>query len=150
MGANERSERGLSVRPHRQWSTWRRVRVLRYLVAAGAGAVVDLAVFATLVYAVGIHYLWAGVGGFFVATLANYLVSVRIVFHSGARFPRLLELLVIYAVSATGLIWHQILLFVCVERFALHVLLSKVIAVGLVFFWNYLLRRHYIFSATRR
>jgi len=128
------------------WARVRDARMARYLIAAVAGAAVDFSVFALLVYGAGVHYLWAGVGGFVVATLANYLVSVRIVFQSGSRFPRLMEIGVVYAVSATGLVWHQILLFLCVERFALHLMLAKMIAVGCVFFWNYSVRRHFVFA----
>ena len=125
-------------------------RLVRYLAAAVVGAVVDITVFAALVYLADIHYLWAGVGSFLVSTLANYLVSVRIVFRSGSRFPRLLEVGVIYAVSATGLVWHQLILYFCVERLSIHVMLAKVMAIGLVFFWNYLVRRNYIFAVPNR
>ena len=77
---------------------------MRYLIAAFSGLAVDLALFTLLVYAAHIHYLWAAAGSFLVATLVNYMVSVRVVFHSGSRFPRLLEIVVVYAVSATGLL----------------------------------------------
>ena len=122
------------------------VGVFRYLLAAIAGAVVDFSLFALLIYQFGVGYLWAGVAGFFCATLANYLVSIRLVFSSGARFSRLHELLLVYAVSATGLVWHQMILYACVEYQGMHVMLAKVVAVGSVFFWNYLLRRHFVFA----
>ncbi len=124
----------------------RSVSVLRYLVAAVAGAVVDFSVFALLIYRLDVGYLWAGVAGFACATLANYLVSIRLVFLSGTRFSRLHELAMVYAVSATGLVWHQMILYACVERYGIHVMLAKVIAVGSVFFWNYFLRRHFVFA----
>ena len=125
-------------------------RIVRYLAAAVVGATVDFTLFATLIYAADIHYLWAGVGSFLVSTLANYLVSVRLVFRSGAKFPRLLEIGVVYAVSATGLAWHQLILFVATEYGGLHVLVSKLVATGLVFFWNYLVRRNYVFASRAR
>ena len=126
-----------------------RLRIVRYLVAAVAGLVVDLAVYTGLIYLADVHYLWASVASFLVATLANYIVSVRLVFASGVRFPRVLELAMIYAVSATGLVWTQLILFVCVERFGVHVVVAKLFAIGCVFFWNYLLRRHFIFAPAR-
>jgi putative flippase GtrA len=121
-------------------------RIVRYFLVAGAGAVVDIAVFAGLIYLVGVHYLWAGVAGFLLATLVNYLLSIRFVFLSGGRFPRLVELGVIYAVSATGLVWHQLILYFSVEKLLMHVMVAKLLALGLVFFWNYLLRKHFIFA----
>ena len=125
------------------------VGVLRYLVAAVVGAAVDFSVFALLIYRLDVGYLWAGVAGFACATLANYLVSIRLVFRSGTRFSRLHELAMVYAVSATGLVWHQMILYACVEKHGLHVMLAKLIAVGSVFFWNYFLRRHFVFAAPR-
>lgn len=127
-----------------------RARIVRYLAAAVVGAATDLAVFAALVYLADIHYLWAGLGSFLVSTLANYLVSVRLVFQSGARFPRLLEIAVVYAVSATGLAWHQLILFLCVEEASIHVMLAKVLAIGIVFFWNYFIRRNFVFATPRQ
>lgn len=143
------NERGGSATPRLAWGTVRRVKMLRYLVAAGAGAATDFVLFALLVYAADIHYLWAGVGSFMVSTLANYLVSVRLVFRSGTRFPRPLELTVVYAVSATGLCWHQLILFAAIEWLDMHVLVAKLVATGLVFFWNYFVRRNFVFAARR-
>ncbi len=120
--------------------------VFRYLLAAIAGAVVDFSLFALLIYQFEVGYLWAGVAGFLCATFANYLVSIRLVFNSGARFSRLHELVLVYAVSATGLVWHQMILYACVEYQGMHVMLAKVVAVGSVFSWNYLLRRHFVFA----
>ena len=125
------------------------MRVLRYLMAAFAGLVADLSLFALLVYAAHVHYLWAAAGSFLVSTLVNYMVSVRVVFRSGSRFPRLLEIAVVYAVSATGLLWHQLILYHSVENLQLHIMFSKLLATGMVFFWNYLVRRHFIFAPAR-
>jgi len=128
---------------------WQR-RIVRYFAAAVVGATVDFSLFALLIYGAGIHYLWAGVGSFMFSTLANYLVSVRLVFQSGTKFPRLMEVAVVYAVSATGLCWHQLILFLAIEYGGIHVMVAKVLATGLVFFWNYLVRRHYVFAPVRR
>jgi putative flippase GtrA len=120
--------------------------VLRYLGAAIVGASVDFGVFGALIYGPGVHYLAAGVAGFVLATLANYLVTIRWVFPGLSRFPRSRELIAIYLVSAVGLLWHQAILWVCVEHLAVHVMLAKVLAVGAVFFWNYGARRRWIFA----
>lgn len=119
---------------------------LRYLGAAIVGASVDFSVFGVLIYGPGVHYLAAGVAGFVLATLANYLVTIRWVFPGLSRFPRSRELMAIYLVSAVGLLWHQAILWGCVERLSMHVMLAKVLAVGVVFFWNYGARRRWIFA----
>jgi putative flippase GtrA len=126
-----------------------RVMVLRYVAVAAVGAAVDLALFAILVFVAEVHYLWAGVAGFLVATGVNYVLSIRFVFRRGARFNRLHEIGIIYAVSATGLLWHQLILWYSVEFAGLHVMVSKCLALGVVFGWNYLMRKHFIFARVR-
>jgi len=145
-GGTGRERRTLAERLLREM---RRHRIVRYFVAAGVGASVDVVVFALLIYAAGLHYLWAGLGSFLFSTIANYVVSVRIVFSSGSRFPKPLEILLVYGVSTIGLAWHQLILFLCVDRLGIHVMISKVLAIGLVFFWNYFVRRNFVFAPRR-
>jgi putative flippase GtrA len=86
---------------------------------------------------------------FVIATLVNYLLSVRFVFRSGQRFRRRWEIAMVYVVSGVGLALNQGILFFCVEMLYLGLLLSKLTATGMVFFWNYLARRFFIFGSGR-
>jgi len=137
-------ERGLPENIVRSlWS----FRICRYFVVACAGAVLDLSLFAMLVHTGSMHYLWASVVSSVAATGANYVLSIRFVFNAGARFRRAMELFMVYAVSAAGLIWHQLILYLCVEDLRVHVLLGKCIALSSAFLWNYLMRRNFVFSS---
>ena len=51
----------------------------------------------------GWPYLRVAAASFVAATLVNYLLSVRFVFVSGARFARRWEVLLVFVVSAIGL-----------------------------------------------
>jgi len=120
--------------------------VVRYFFVGGVAAFVDITVFIVLINLAGLHYLWAGAVGFTIATWVNYELSVRHVFASGARFSRRAELTAVYVVSGLGLIWHQLVLYVAVDAAGLNVYLAKICAIGLVFFWNYLSRKHFVFA----
>lgn len=97
----------------------------------------------------GLPYLRVAAGSFVVATLVNYLLSVRFVFVSGQRFSKRWEVVLVYVVSGIGLALNQAILMLCVEVGHLGLLPAKLIATGTVFFWNYFARRVFVFGAVR-
>jgi len=120
---------------------------LRYMLVGGVAAATDLVFFGIFHMLLGFDYLVIGVIGFLVATGVNYLLSIRWVFESGARFARDREWMLIYLVSLAGLGLHVVFLYIGVEVFAIEPVVAKVIAIGLVFSWNYGARKYYVFSA---
>ena len=121
----------------------------RYFVVGGVAACVDIGLFLAFAKGMGLPYLPVSVASFLVATLVNYLLSIRFVFVSGQRFRRRWETALVFAVSAVGLAVNSAILWLCVERAQLALLLSKLVATGTVFAWNYLARRIFIFGALR-
>jgi putative flippase GtrA len=121
----------------------------RYFVVGGAAACVDIGLFLLFAKGLGLPYLRVAAATFLVATLVNYLLSVRFVFRSGQRFRRRWEIALVYLVSGVGLALNQAILFVCVEMFHLGLVLAKLTATGTVFFWNYLARRFFVFGSGR-
>ncbi len=118
---------------------------LRYLMVGATAAGVDLGIFLIFAKILGFQYLLVGAVGFTVATLVNYVLSIRHVFRSGARFSRKHEVILVYAVSAIGLALNQAILWAMVEGAGAELMLSKVTASACVFFWNYFARRHFVF-----
>jgi putative flippase GtrA len=113
----------------------------------GAAACVDIGLFALLAKGMGLPYLQVAVGSFLLATLVNYLLSIRFVFVSGQRFRRRWEVAMVFAVSAFGLAVNSGVLWLCVELAHADLLVAKVVATGVVFFWNYFARRVLVFGA---
>ncbi|MEM1114733.1 MAG: GtrA family protein [Pseudomonadota bacterium] len=125
------------------------MQIARYFVVGGAAAIVDLGIYATLVYLFDVGYLLAGACGFLFATGVNYVLSIKLVFSSNARFSTRQEIILVYFVSGIGLILHQILLFTAVDGLDMHVLVGKIFAMGLVFLWNFGSRKYYVFAERR-
>ena len=121
----------------------------RYFVVGGVSACVDIGLFMLFAKVLGLPYLRVAVGTFILATLVNYLLSVRFVFLSGRRFTKRWEIALVYAVSAIGLVLNAAILWLGVELVHLGLLPAKLAATGTVFFWNYLARRLFVFGATR-
>jgi putative flippase GtrA len=122
------------------------MKVVRYFFVGGVAATVDIGLFTVFAYWLGYNYLVVGACTFILATLVNYILSVRYVFESGVRFTPGHEISLVYLVSGAGLILNQLILFACVEFLVLDKLLSKVIATASIFLWNFLLRSYFIFN----
>jgi putative flippase GtrA len=91
----------------------------------GAAACVDIGLFMLFAQGLGWPYLRVAAGSFVAATLVNYVLSVRFVFVSGARFSRRWEVVLVFAVSAVGLAINQMILAACVEIAGFNLLFAK-------------------------
>ncbi len=123
------------------------LKVVRYFFVGGAAAVVDLSLFFIFARLLGYHYLLVGAGAFTAAAVVNYYLSIRYVFVSGARFRGNKEFVWVYVVSSIGLLLNQIILYIGVDALQQDMMLAKIMAIGLVFGWNYLARKHFVFKA---
>lgn len=123
------------------------MKIVRYFFVGGAAAAVDIAVFGVLTKGFGLPWFPVAVFSFMLATMVNYLLSIRHVFDSGARFARHHEAVLVFVVSGIGLVLNQAILWLLIERLAWDMLLAKIAATGGVFFWNYGMRRNFIFKA---
>jgi putative flippase GtrA len=121
------------------------VRAARYFVVGGISACVDIGFFFVFAKLLGFNYLAVATIGFLIAVLVNYFLSVRFVFKSGVRFTRRQEFALVYLVSGIGLALHLAVLYAAVDLMAFELMLSKLIATGSVFVWNFLARNYFIF-----
>ena len=121
-------------------------RLLCYLLVGGCAAALDFSFFLVFSTWLGFDYLFVGVTGFMFATLLNYWLSIRWVFEGGRRFAKRSEIAVVYAVSLIGLLLHGIILMLAIEAASLPGPVGKVLATGLVFFWNFGARNYYVFN----
>jgi putative flippase GtrA len=121
------------------------VRAARYFVVGGISASVDIGFFFVFAKLLGFNYLAVATIGFLIAVPVNYLLSVRFVFTSGARFKPLHELALVYLVSSVGLGLHLTVLYAAIGVLGLELMLSKFIATGSVFLWNFLARNYFVF-----
>lgn len=117
----------------------------RYFLVGGSAALLDWGMFALLAIYGSLHYLIAATISFLLATLLNYVLSIKFVFQSGVRFSKQRELSLVFLVSGLGLAIHHLGLSLMLEIFALPLMVAKITATGIVFFWNFLLRQKIIF-----
>ncbi len=123
------------------------MKIIKYFFVGGMAAVVDIGLFYLGAGVAGWNYLIVGTVSFTLATLVNYLISVRVVFQSGTRFRRSQELALVFLVSCAGLAINQAILYTCISRLAFPLLPAKLVATAGVFLWNYLLRSRFVFAS---
>lgn len=122
------------------------MKLVRYFFVGAVAACVDISLFLLLVRLGGWGWFPAAACSFVAATLVNYVLSVRHVFESGTRFQRHHEIMLVFLVSAIGLAVNQIALWVLIRGTGGALLISKLTATGIVFGWNYVARRHFVFK----
>lgn len=114
----------------------------------GASAVVDIGIFFVFAKLAGYDYLLVGCIGFLVATAVNYALSVKHVFRSGVRYSKGKEIALVYLVSMVGLAINQSVLYLLVAQLHRELMLAKLVATGVVFFWNFSVRYFIIFRTS--
>ena len=121
----------------------------KYLFVGGAATAVDWSIFAIFAVWLSFNYMVVGGVGFLIAAGVNYLLCIKFVYRSGARFQRREEVIAVYMVSGMGLVFHELLLLAAHEFLALPLMLCKVLATGAVLFWNFGARNFYVFAERR-
>jgi len=122
-------------------------KFIRYFIIGGIAALTNMAIFFIFAKILRFNYLAVGALAFIVATFVNYTLSVKYVFKSGIRFSKQKELFWVYVVSIIGLIENEVILYLLASILHIEIMISQVIAVGAVFFWNYIARNSFVFRS---
>ncbi len=122
------------------------MKIVKYFFVGGAAAIVDVGLFFIFAKYLAYNYLLVGFFTFIIATFVNYYLSIRFVFQSGLKFKKRYEVLFVYLVSASSLFFNLTLLYVFHEILSYDVGVSKIVVTGLLFFYNYLIRKFLIFK----
>jgi len=122
------------------------MRLIKYFFVGGAAAAVDIGLFSLFANVLNFPWFPVSICTFLLATLVNYLLSIRFVFESGVRHRKHVEIMGVFAISALALLVNQVVLYIAIEWLGWHLIFSKIIATGTVFFWNYFGRSRLIFN----
>ena len=120
--------------------------IIKYFFVGGSAAIVDVGLFFIFAKYLSYPYLLVGFVTFIIATFVNYYLSIKFVFDSGTRFKKQNEIIVIYIVSAISLALNLFLLYIFHETLFFDVGLSKIVVTGLLFFFNYFIRKFFVFT----
>ncbi len=122
------------------------IEFAKYFLASFAALALDLALFSALVRLVEMPYAWAACVAFVAGAGLAYLFSVKWVF--GQRklaLAPLRELVTFVAIGALGLALTQAILLVGIGLLAAMPELVKLVAAGITFIFNFVLRKRLLF-----
>ena len=119
---------------------------LRYFAASAAALGVDFSIYVALTELAGWHYLVSGAAGFSAGAVTVYAMSITWIF-SERRFRTIgWEFTIFLAIGIIGLALTELVLYVCTDLSDIDYRLSKVFAAGVVFLFNFGLRKLILFS----
>ena len=122
------------------WLQW-----FRYCFVAVGAFAVDYGRYFLASYVIGIPYLIAAVIGFVLGTLTNYAISKFLVFR-GEPKSRTGEIAMVFLIGGIGLIFLELGIWFFTEIVGVHYLVSKLIMTVIVFAWNFLARKFFMYS----
>jgi putative flippase GtrA len=118
----------------------------RYAAASAAALSVDFSVYAGLVRLASVDYLVAAPVGFALGLASIYLLSVRWVFGARRLADPRLEFAVFASIGLAGMALNQLVIYAGVEAWALSYEMAKLVSAGVVFCFNFALRKLLLFT----
>lgn len=117
-----------------------------YFIVGGTAALVEWASFGSLVYLLHINHMLATVLAFVAATFVNWFLGRLMTFKASCNQNSLLmDCAEVFLASLVGLVFNLVLMFVFVDLWAIQQMFSKIFATGIVFIWNFMIRKFVIY-----
>lgn len=120
---------------------------IRYGLCSALALGCDYGLLLLLHHVFGVHYQVAAVAGFSAGIVVVYLTSTRFAFRNRRLESRSLEFAGFLVVGLLGLALTVALLQVFVEGLDVPVAIAKIPTTGIVFLFNFLVRRIMLFTA---
>ena len=126
------------------------VQLIRYGLVSVAALAVDFGGMVLLVELLSVHYLAAATLSFTAGLIVNYTLSRLWVFSESRYNSKTSEFVAFSLIGIAGLLINNGIIWVSVEHIGMHYAISKMIATGVVFFWNFGLRKIIVFKQIKK
>lgn len=88
-----------------------------------------------------ISYLLSSGISFSISVMVNYTLSLKFVFETDKNNNKIVEFFVFIILSVIGLGINQVLMWLCVDKFHIHYMISKIGVTGVVMIYNFVTRK---------
>ncbi|MEI3377316.1 MAG: GtrA family protein [Coriobacteriales bacterium] len=105
---------------------------------------IDYGLFLLMDYVFGVNYLVASAVSFTIATIFNFVASMRYVFAGKEGQTRTQQFVIFFVLSLVGLGLNQLILWACVDLLALLAWVGKLVATVLVMLFNFVTRKVFL------
>ena len=117
----------------------------KYGVVSVAALAVDFWTLVLLNYTFGVNYLVAATVGFLLGLIVNFAMSHNKVFTDPVLKNKSANFIAFGLIGVIGLFANDIIIWFAHDKVGLSVLFAKIVAVAVVFFWNFLARRQLLY-----
>lgn len=121
-------------------------QVTRYGIVGLVALFFDYSVLVLLTEYLQVNHLISATAGFFVGLIVNYALATRFVFKEGKLSNKKLEFIIFSIIGAGGLLFTIGLMWLLTDVLEIHYTISKAVAVGTVFLWNFYARKYILFK----
>jgi len=138
-------------RGHRKQADALSAQIAKFTAVSGLSTGVDYAVLLTLHLALPVGQVFvfiAVAAGYLAGILSHFFLSRRFVFTPSAYRPAI-EFILVLLIGVTGLGLTEGIVFLGTLGLGWHLLPAKTAAVGIVFGWNFLARRWWVYRECR-
>lgn len=121
-------------------------QVRKFLLLGVVSTLIDYVIYSALIFA-GVNYVAAIIVGYSAGLLANYQIGRRYIFTSGTKVrSSRAEFVAVVVIALFGALFNiAIVKLMSYSVWHLDLMLSRVIAIGIVFFWNYFARKVWVY-----
>lgn len=117
-------------------------KFISYFFVGGISAIVEWVSFA--IFDRLFDYLFATIIAFIFATTFNYFLGKKMTFKNYKQTKK--DIIGVFIVSGIGLLLNMLFMYIQIDIFHFsYKILAKIFATGLVFIWNYVSRRIFIY-----
>jgi putative flippase GtrA len=117
---------------------------LLYIIVGACATLAEWLIF-FLLDTCALHYTLATVIAYILSTLVNWLIGRLLVFKEH-KHPIIREIAGVYFASMMGLLLNLLIMWIAVDLLSTPDMIAKIIATGLVFFYNFIVRKLCIYK----
>lgn len=132
-------------------------QIFKFILVGGISFLVDFVVYTVMCNVLHIHYMIAGVSGFVISVIVNYILSMRYVFESKEDIRKEKEFILFVVLSLIGMLLNSLILYVCIDCIYRDLqwlnrmisaewmnIVAKVVATSVVMVYNFVTRKIFL------
>ena len=119
------------------------MQIIKFVIVGGTAFIIDYGIFTLLSQFIHIHYLIASIVSFSISVFYNYILSIKWIFNVRKKQTSK-EFIMFIFFSVIGLVLNSLIMYILVDLFYIHEMISKIIATGIVMIYNFITRKIFL------